>query len=210
MTRVKICGVTNPEDAQLACELGADAIGLNFYPESPRCVSPFMARSITRQLPPFVAAVGIFVNWKPEVVVTLSKALGLTAAQLHGDESAEDVAAIAEELRVIKALRLGPGAKLEIFGAYKNVSAFLLDTAETGAYGGSGVKADWEFAQTAAKSQRIFLAGGLTPENVGEAIRSVRPYGVDVASGVESKPGKKDPGKLRVFFEEVARANSQD
>jgi phosphoribosylanthranilate isomerase len=209
VTRVKICGVTNREDAQLACELGADAIGLNFFPDSPRCVSPFLARTIGKGLPPYVAAVGVFVDWEPEVVVTLAKALGLTVAQLHGDESAEDVAAIAEDLRVIKAVRPGRAVKVESLTAHKNVSAFLVDAAVSGEYGGTGVKADWEFARAAVATGklRVILAGGLTPENVGEAIRSVRPYGVDVASGVESKPGKKDPGKLRTFFEEVVRAN---
>jgi phosphoribosylanthranilate isomerase len=207
MTRVKICGVTTIDDARLACELGADAIGLNFFPESSRCISPFMARSISKTLPPFVAAVGVFVNWKPEVVLTLVKALGLTVAQLHGDESTADVALIAEEIRVIKALRPSRQTKIDSLTVYKNLSAFLLDATGTSEYGGTGIQADWEFAQAAAKSHRIILAGGLTPENVGEAIRTVRPYAVDVTTGVESKPGKKDPDKLRAFFEEVARAN---
>jgi phosphoribosylanthranilate isomerase len=203
MVRVKICGVTTPEDALLACELGAAAIGLNFFPESPRCVSPFTAGTIVRVLPPFVAAVGIFVNWKPEAVMALAKALRLAAAQLHGDETPVDVDAVAEKTAVIKALR--PGGDLR---RYRSASAVLLDASCSGQYGGTGATADWQFARMATESHRIILAGGLTPENVGEAIRVVRPYAVDVASGVESKPGKKDPGKLRAFFAEVARANN--
>ena len=207
MTRVKICGLTNPDDARQACDLGADAIGLNFYPESVRCISPFMARTISRVLPPYVAAVGVFVNWTPQVVVTLANALGLTGVKLHGDESAEDVATIAEEIRVIKAIRPERGAKVEPLNAFKAASAFLIDAAVAGEYGGTGVRADWEFAQAVAKSKCIVLSGGLTAENVGDAIRLVRPYAVDVASGVECKPGKKDLGKLREFFAEVARAD---
>lgn len=208
MTRVKICGITNPEDARLACDLGADAIGLNFYPESVRCISPFMARTIGRSLPPYVATVGVFVNWTPQVVVTLANALGLTGAQLHGDETAEDVATIAEEIRTIKAIRPERDVKIESLSAYKAASAFLIDAAVRGEYGGTGVKADWEFAGAAAKSKCVILSGGLTADNVAEAIRMVRPYAVDVASGVECKPGKKDMGKLREFFAEVARADA--
>jgi phosphoribosylanthranilate isomerase len=207
MVRVKICGVTSPEDALLSCELGADAIGLNFFPESPRCVSPFAAGSITRVLPPFVAPIGVFVNWKPEVISALVKALRLAGAQLHGDETPAQVVELTEKTHVIKALRPGEGSKQHDLVNYKHVSAFLLDAAHAGHYGGTGALADWEFARVAAQTHRVILAGGLTPENVGEAIRAVRPYAVDVASGVESKPGKKDRGKLRAFFDEVARAN---
>ena len=210
MVRVKICGVTNAEDALLACELGADAIGLNFFPESPRCVTPFVAQNIVHELPPFVAAVGVFVNWKPEAVIALAKALQLAGAQLHGDETPDDVSEVAEKLQVIKALRPARGSKPGDLNRYRNAAAVLLDAAGTGKYGGSGETTDWEFAREAAKSHRVILAGGLTPENVGEAIRNVRPYAVDVASGVESKPGKKDAGKLREFFAEMARANRGD
>jgi phosphoribosylanthranilate isomerase len=210
MVRVKICGVTNAEDALLACELGADAIGLNFFPESPRCVTPFVAQNIVHELPPFVAAVGVFVNWKPEAVIALAKALQLAGAQLHGDETPDDVSEVAEKLQVIKALRPARGSKPGDLNRYRNAAAVLLDAAGTGKYGGSGETTDWEFAREAAKSHRVILAGGLTPENVGEAIRNVRPYAVDVASGVESKPGKKDVGKLREFFAEMARANRDD
>src|SRR3974390_812463 len=209
MVRVKICGITKWEDAQLAAELGAHAIGLNFYEQSPRCVTPFAATEILRRLPPFVSAVGVFVNWEAAAVVALAKAVGLAAAQLHGDESAQVAERVAEYLPVIKALRLGQGTDAPDFVKYRAASAFLLDSAASGQYGGTGTTGNWHAARAAAKSQRIWLAGGLTPENVGEAVRIVRPYAVDVASGVEARPGKKDPVKMRAFFEEVGRASRE-
>ena len=209
MVRVKICGITNVKDALLACDLGADAIGLNFYEKSPRCISPFTASRIIAKLPPFVAVIGVFVNWQAAPVVSLAKALGLAAAQLHGDEPPSLVGEIAKKVSVIKALPVGKGSALPPFARYRGAAAFLLDAPHSGQYGGTGHLTDWKAAQTAAKSQCILLAGGLTPENVAEAILAVRPYAVDVTSGVESKPGKKDPAKLRTFFEAVARANRQ-
>jgi phosphoribosylanthranilate isomerase len=208
MVRVKICGVTNIEDALLAAELGADAIGLNFYRESPRCISPFTAGKIIDQLPPFASPVGIFVNWEAAPVIALAAALRLSAVQLHGDESPRLAAEIAQKVAVIKAFRMAKQAALPAFSKYKHASAFLLDAAAAGKFGGTGQQTDWSRAAAAAKSHRIILAGGLTPENVAEAIRLVRPYAVDVASGVESHPGKKDPAKLRAFLAEVSRANA--
>ena len=207
MVRVKICGVTNLEDALRAAELGADAVGLNFYSESPRCISPYTAGEIARQLPPFVSSVGVFVNWEAAPVIALAAALGLSAVQLHGDESPKLAAEIAKKISVIKAFRVGTGTALPPLSKYKSASGFLLDAAAAGKFGGTGQQTDWDRARAAAKSYRIILAGGLTPGNVAEAIRVVRPYAVDVASGVESRPGKKDPGKLRAFFAEVSRAN---
>lgn len=207
MVRVKICGITNVEDALLASELGADAIGLNFYDKSPRCISPFTASKVIQKLPPFVASVGIFVNWQVAPVTTLAKALGLITAQLHGDEPPKLVSEIGKKVPVIKALHVGKGIAGPPFAKYRGVTAFLLDAPHSGQYGGTGHTADWSLASTAAKSHRILLAGGLTPENVAEAVLTVRPYAVDVTSGVESKPGKKDPAKLRAFFEAVNRAN---
>jgi phosphoribosylanthranilate isomerase len=207
MVRVKICGITNVEDALLACELGADAIGMNFYSNSPRCISPFMASKIIGKLPPFVASVGVFVNWQAAPVTALAKALGLAAAQLHGDEPPQLITEIAKKVSVIKALHVGKGSVLPPFAKYRGATAFLLDAPHSGRYGGTGKTADWGAAHIAAKSHRILLAGGLTPENVAEAILAVRPYAVDVTSGVESKPGKKDSSKLRAFFDEVSRAN---
>jgi phosphoribosylanthranilate isomerase len=209
MVRVKICGVTKPEDAKLAAELGAHAIGFNFHDQSPRSITPHSATELIRRLPPFVVPVGIFVNWAEEPVLALCKALKLAVAQLHGDESAKIVDRIARHVQVIKALRLGQGTTGPDFSRYRSASAFILDTAASGQYGGTGTTGNWHLARPAAQSQRIILAGGLTPENVGEAIRIVRPYAVDVASGVESRPGKKDPAKLRAFFEEVSRASRE-
>jgi phosphoribosylanthranilate isomerase len=209
MVRVKICGITKWEDAKLAADLGAHAIGLNFYENSPRSVTPFAATEIVRRLPPFVVPVGVFVNWEEAAVVALAKALRLTVAQLHGDETALVVGRVVEYLPVIKALRLGQGPEAPDFAKYRAATAFLLDSAVSGHYGGTGTTGHWHAARTAAQSHRILLAGGLTPENVGEAIRIVRPYAVDVASGVEVRPGKKDPVKMRTFFEEVARASRE-
>jgi len=209
MVRVKICGITNVEDALLACELGAAAIGLNFYEKSPRCISPFMASKIIGKLPPFVASVGVFVNWQSAPVTSLAKALGLAAGQLHGDEPPKLVSEIAKKVSVIKALRAGKEGSLPPFSSYRGATAFLVDAPHSGQYGGTGHTTDWTLAQTAAKSHRILLAGGLTPDNVADAILVVRPYAVDVTSGVEAKPGKKDPAKLRAFFEAVTRANLQ-
>jgi phosphoribosylanthranilate isomerase len=207
MVRVKICGITNVEDALLACDLGADAVGLNFYSKSPRCISPFTASQIVRKLPPFATPVGVFVNWQAAPVTALAKALGLSAVQLHGDEPPKLVGEIAKKISVIKALHLGKGSSLPPFARYRGATAFLLDAPHSGQFGGTGHTTDWNLAHAAAESHRILLAGGLTPENVAEAILAVRPYAVDVTSGVESKPGKKDSGKLHDFFSEVARAN---
>jgi phosphoribosylanthranilate isomerase len=208
MVRVKICGVTNPADAHLAAELGAHAIGLNFYTQSPRCISPSDASNIVRILPPFVTSVGVFVNWTAYPIIALSKALHLSSVQLHGDETPQTCAAIAQQITVIKVFRLGKGGALPKFVNYHAANAFLLDAASSGEFGGTGKTTDWSLARRAAAKHSIILAGGLTPENVAEAIRIVQPYAVDVASGVESRPGKKDPGKLREFFAEVARANN--
>ena len=207
MVRVKICGITKLEDAKLAVELGAHAIGLNFYPQSPRSISPAAAADLVDRLPPYVSAVGVFVNWEPEPVVALCRALHLTAAQLHGDETPAVADAIAEHLQVIQALRLGQGSPAPAYAKFRSAAAFLIDAAQPGQYGGTGTTANWHLARVAAQSNRVILAGGLSPENVGEAIRVVRHYAVDVTSGVEARPGRKDPAKLRAFFDAVARAN---
>ncbi|HEY2145571.1 MAG TPA: phosphoribosylanthranilate isomerase, partial [Steroidobacteraceae bacterium] len=156
---------------------------------------------------PLVSSVGIFVNWAPEPVIALSQALRLSAAQLHGDETPQTVAEVAKKIPVIKALRIEKGSAPVGLPRHRAAAAFLLDGASGGQFGGTGTTTDWAQARTLAESHRIILAGGLTPENVAEAILAVRPFAVDVASGVESRPGKKDPAKLRAFFSEVARAN---
>ena len=209
MVRVKICGITNSADARLATELGAHALGFNFYEKSPRAVSPADAWEMRRKLAPFVSAIGIFVDWKPSAVTALARSLLLDAVQLHGDECARHVDFCAKRILVIKALHMGPEFSEKELLRFRAASAFLLDAAPDAdkpkQFGGTGRTIDWPLARKLAATHRIILAGGLTPENVAEAIRTVRPYAVDVASGVESRPGKKDPGKLRAFLDEVAR-----
>jgi phosphoribosylanthranilate isomerase len=209
MVRVKICGITNARDAKAACDLGAAALGFNFYEKSPRVIAPAAAWKIISKLPKNVEAVGVFVNWSAEAIIALGRAIHLDTVQLHGDEPPAVARECAKCFRVTKALAAGANFQLKKLRAYPAVSAFLLDAAATGQYGGTGKRSDWAVARRAAKSHRIILAGGLTPENVAEAIRTVQPYAVDVASGVESRPGKKDPGKLRAFFAEVERANRE-
>jgi phosphoribosylanthranilate isomerase len=205
MVRIKICGITNTADALAAVEAGANLIGFNFYEKSPRHVSREEAAKIRAELPKKAEAVGIFVNAPRSDVAELSKSLKLDAAQLHGDESREDVAEIARSVPVIKAFRVEPEFPLATLREYPDAFAFLFDAAHTGQYGGTGRTTDWDVARRAALSSRIILAGGLKVENVAAAIRIVQPYGVDVASGVESKPGKKDHGRLREFIQEVRR-----
>jgi phosphoribosylanthranilate isomerase len=205
MVRVKICGITNAADALAAVEAGANLLGFNFYLKSPRYISEAEAIKIRRQLPNKVEAAGIFVNAPPADVSALCKSLKLDAAQLHGDEPPEDVSEIASTIRVIKAFRVEPDFRLETLGEYPGAFAFLFDAAHTGQYGGTGHATDWDVARRAAVGHRIILAGGLRVENVAAAVRIVRPYAVDVASGVESKPGKKDHGRMREFIQEVRR-----
>jgi phosphoribosylanthranilate isomerase len=209
MVRVKICGITNWPDAKISCDLGASALGFNFYEQSSRVVSPAKAWSIIPRLPGNVESVGVFVNWSGAAVVALGRAISLDWVQLHGHETPETVRECARSFTVTKAFSVGPDFRLNKLRPYSAARAFLFDSATTGQYGGTGKRADWTVSRRAAKSQRIILAGGLTPENVAEAILFVQPYAVDVASGVESRPGKKDHGKLRAFFAEVERANRE-
>jgi len=195
--KVKICGITRPEDALEAARLGADALGFNFWPGSKRYVAPADARAIVRRLPPFVTAVGVFVDAPREEILRAVAASGVQVAQLHGDEPPELCASL--PLPVVKALRIANAHALAALAAYE-VSGFLLDAPSAG-YGGSGKTFDWSLATEAAAVVPVMLAGGLTPENVAEAIRAVRPWGVDVASGVERAPGVKDLAKLRRFIE---------
>ena len=193
--RVKICGVTRLEDALLATRLGADALGFNFWPRSRRYLAPEAARAIVDRLPPFVTTVGVFVDQPPSEVLEAAARSGVEVLQLHGDESPEEVAAYPRP--TVKALRLEGPVDLDLLARYR-VRAFLLDAPSAG-FGGSGVTCDWALARAAAERVPVILAGGLTPQNLAQAIRAVRPYGVDVASGVESSPGVKDPEKLRRF-----------
>jgi phosphoribosylanthranilate isomerase len=206
MVRVKICGITNTADALAAIEAGANLLGFNFYEKSPRRVDEAEAARIRAQLPKKVKAVGIFVNTPPVEAAALCKSLKLHAAQLHGDETPGDVAELAVSLPVFKAFRVEPDFPLATLDEYPEAYAFLFDAAHTGQYGGTGHTTDWDVARRATVGRRIILAGGLKVENVAAAVRIVRPYGIDVASGVESEPGKKDHGRLREFIQEVRRA----
>jgi phosphoribosylanthranilate isomerase len=206
MIRVKICGITNSADAMAAIDAGANLLGFNFYEKSPRHIAPAEAAKIRPQLPQRVKAVGIFVNALSADVMALRKSLKLDAVQLHGDESPDFVAGIASATPVIKAFRVEPEFPLATLDEYPSAFAFLFDAAQTDQYGGTGRATDWDAARRAALSHRIILAGGLKVENVAAAVRIVRPYGIDVASGVESSPGKKDHERLREFIQEVRRA----
>jgi phosphoribosylanthranilate isomerase len=211
MTRVKICGITNAEDARAACEAGVDAIGLNFYPRSPRALSVEKAVGLRALIPSGVQVFGVFVNADAGDVMEIFRVVRLDALQLHGDESPTTVAQLARIAPVFKALRVGPDFSAGTLESCPGVSGFLFDTADVGPgqYGGTGRLADWGVARRAARSYRVILAGGLNAENVAAAILQVRPYGVDVASGVEASPGAKDHAQLREFVREARRADQE-
>lgn len=198
MVQVKICGITSLEDAQTAVDCGADALGFVFYPPSPRYVTPEQAAQIIRALPPFVTTVGLFVDVTCEVVNATVVRCGLDRVQLHGRETAEFCRRISRP--VIKAIRIKNAESLSPLPDYV-VSAYLLDAYVEGALpGGTGASFAWELAARAKPYGPIILAGGLTPENIETAIAQVRPYGVDVSSGVERLPGLKDHQKIRQFI----------
>ena len=203
VTRVKICGITTWNDARLAVDVGASALGFNFYPPSPRAIRPANAWTSIRRLPPFVEAVGVFVNWPPLVVDALARALHLHTVQLHGEESPEEVSALGQWRRVIKAVRVGRGFRPANLSRYRRADGILLDGFARGLHGGTGRTLDWNLARAARRYGRIILAGGLTPENIAEAIRVAQPYAMDIASGVEARPGRKDPARLRDLFAAV-------
>ncbi|KAB0665724.1 phosphoribosylanthranilate isomerase [Oryzomonas japonica] len=197
MIKVKICGITNLEDALTAIDAGADALGFVFHPQSPRHVFPEQAAAIIRHLPSFVQTVGLFVNDPLEQVNATVDLCGLDLVQLHGEEKPGYCDSVRR--RVIKSFRVKDITSLESMRDYR-VAAFLLDAWSPAAHGGTGQTFNWEIAACVAQSNRIILAGGLTPLNVVEAARQVRPYAVDVSSGVESGPGKKDADKIREFI----------
>ena len=209
MIRIKICGVTNLADAKAATDAGANALGFNFYEKSLRRIVTADAAQIRSKLPKEVEAVGVFVNAKPADINSLRAFVRFDTAQLHGDETPDIVSRVASSLPVIKAFRVDVNFAAAVLNRYSEVFAFLLDAARAGQYGGTGHTTDWDFARRAATGHRIILSGGLKVENVAEAIHVVRPYGVDVASGLETKPGKKDHAKLKEFIDEVRRAERQ-
>ncbi len=203
MVSVKICGITSVEDAQAAVEAGADALGFVFYPPSPRYVTPEQASLIIRTLPPFITTVGLFVDVPVETVNSMAAQCGLDRIQLHGREPPDFCCRVVRP--VIKAFRIKNAESLLSLPSYR-VAAYLLDAYVEGALpGGTGASFSWELAAQAKPNGPVILAGGLTPENVEEAIVRIRPYGVDVSTGVERVPGVKDQDKVRTF---IARAKT--
>ncbi|MCA1633194.1 MAG: phosphoribosylanthranilate isomerase [Acidobacteria bacterium] len=200
MVQIKICGITNLDDALATVEAGADALGFNFYRKSPRYVTPGEARRIVEQLPPEVLCAGVFVNEDGDSLRRIINEVGLGAAQLHGDESPEFCLGLGGVMR-IKALRVGEDFRVEEVTRF-GTEAILLDAFTTDAFGGTGLTIDWWIARRARELvPKLFLAGGLTPENVSEAVRAVRPYAVDVCSGVENAPGRKSLRLVKKFIE---------
>jgi phosphoribosylanthranilate isomerase len=190
---VKICGITRVEDARAAVDAGANAVGLVFWPESPRFVDPYRARVIVRSLPPFVTAVGLFVNQPREYITAVASLVRLGVIQLHGDETVAFAASL--NMPVIKAV---PADQADAWPAQ---TTLLLDAYDPVKRGGTGRTIDWNAAAAIAGRRRILLAGGLTPDNVAEAIARVRPFGIDVSSGVERSPGVKDHDRIGRLFE---------
>jgi phosphoribosylanthranilate isomerase len=202
--KLKVCGITSIEDARSAIDCGAEYLGFNFYPKSPRYISPKSARTIIKQLPDDTISVGIFVNEKtPEDVIGILRASGTKMAQLHGDEPPDYCASVGAE-RVIKALRITDAFDARLVLDYP-AAAILLDAFDARLYGGTGRTANWAVAREAAQLTRVFLAGGLSPDNIIDAIRAVEPFAVDVNSGVESAPGRKDANKLRQLREQLTK-----
>jgi phosphoribosylanthranilate isomerase len=214
VTRVKICGITDFEDARDAALLGADAIGLNFYENSPRFVDPSYASKIIERLPPFIAVVGIFVNHPdPQNLEDFALSLGLHALQLHGNET-PDYCSMIQRVKVIKAFRVDSNFRVDMLRNYGS-RTFLLDAPCTfdapepsgRSWGGTGRVFDWSQVYGANAFGSIIVAGGLTPDNVSQAVEQLHPFAVDVASGVESRPGRKDYEKMRRFIEAVHRTD---
>jgi phosphoribosylanthranilate isomerase len=205
MTKIKICGIKTVDDALAAIDLGADLIGFNFYPKSPRYVEKqtcIEIASVLKEKYPHIKLVGVFVNSSIEDVKDILDSCSLDLAQLHGDETPEFITQLAP--RAFRAYRGMPESNVGY--ERKEAPAMLIDASVKGLYGGSGVTADWDGAAELAKKYPLLLAGGLTSENVAEAVGRVKPWGVDVASGVESASGKKDPGRMKAFVQAVRDA----
>ena len=202
---VKICGITRADDAEAAVEAGAGAIGFVFWPESPRFIDPYRARAIASTLPPFVTAVGVFVNQPLPHVNAVASLVRLGAVQLHGDETPEYAAAVPRS--IIKAVSFGPGDDV-LVGAWPANTTLLLDAHDPVKRGGTGRTIDWTAAAALAAQWKILLAGGLTPDNVMEAVAQVRPFGIDVSSGVERTPGVKDHQLIHALFEALRTATA--
>lgn len=204
MTRIKFCGITRPEDARAAAAAGASAIGMVFWPGSPRAVDVETARAVVAALPAGVPAIGVFVNQSVDEINAAIEGAGLFGVQLHGDEPLEMIGRIRRP--VIRAASLDDAA---IIDGLPPAVTLLLDAADPRQRGGTGRTIDWDAAAAIARRRPVVLAGGLTPLNVGDAIRLVKPYAVDVSSGVEREPGVKDHARIRAFAEAVARADRE-
>jgi phosphoribosylanthranilate isomerase len=206
-TRVKICGITRPEDAITAIDAGADAIGLVFWPGSKRVVARERARAIAALAPPSVGMVGVFVDPGVDDVVRAANDIGITAAQICGSRINQDWESVPTAIKIIRSIAVPhTGASLESM-RIRGVNDYLADNGATGQLGGSGEAYDWSLANQLKEFGRVWLAGGLTPANVGEAIAMVRPHAVDVSSGVEIAPGVKSPELIRAFIEAVHHAD---
>jgi phosphoribosylanthranilate isomerase len=202
--KLKVCGITSIEDAREAIDCGAEYLGFNFYRPSPRFIEPASACAIIEQLPREISAVGVFVNEpSPEDVIALMRESGVEMAQLHGEEDAGYCRRVGSE-RVIKAMRAGEDFDVNAVSGFP-ARAILLDAFDKNLYGGTGKTTNWELAHKAARLATVFLAGGLSPDNIVDAIRAVEPFAVDVNSGVESEPGRKDAVKLRRLKEEMEK-----
>jgi phosphoribosylanthranilate isomerase len=203
MVKIKICGITNWTDARDAVEAGADFLGFNFYRASPRYIAPAAARRIVKRLPRGVEAVGVFVNAPEREMLWIARAVGLDYLQLHGEESPEVVTELQRTIPVIKALRVRHAFRVADLSRFKQASAFLLDGFERGARGGTGKTFDWKVAKRAMHKRRIFIAGGINPENAALAVSVAKPYAIDVCSGVEKAHGKKDAVRMRAVVDAV-------
>jgi len=201
MLLVKICGITRLEDAEAAVAAGARALGFVFWPESPRFVDPHRARAIVKALPPFVTTVGVFVNQPVEYVNGVASLACLSAVQLHGDETIEDAARMMRP--VMKAIGVTTATVEHAADAWPARVTMLLDVHDPRRRGGTGRTIDWTVAAALAARRRTMLSGGLTPDNVAEAVARVRPFGIDISSGVERSPGVKDHARIRALFEVV-------
>jgi phosphoribosylanthranilate isomerase len=203
MVKVKICGITNWSDARGAVEAGADFLGFNFYRESSRYIAPAAARRIVQRLPEGVASVGVFVNEPEPEMLAIARRVGLDYVQLHGDETPEIVSRMGRSFRVIKAITVRDSFRVAQLANFMRASSILLDGFDARLRGGTGKSFNWKLAKSAGRKRQIFLAGGLTPENAAEAVSAARPFAIDVCSGVESRPGKKDAARMRALIAAV-------
>ena len=207
MVKVKVCGMTRLADARLACELGASAVGFVFWDKSPRRIDPRAAAEITAALPAGALAVGVFVDAPVERMCELVDRVGLGAVQLHGDETRQQIRRLPADVTLIKALAVRSPADVETALGLPDRLTVLLDVHDPVRRGGTGRTVDWTLAAEVARRRRTFLAGGLGPDNVAEAIAAVRPYGVDASSRLEASPGIKDPARVRAFLTAAGAAS---